>query len=122
MPKVATPKKAVAKKVVKKTDIKKPTKKVASASSAKSLVYAEDKLSFWVADGQILNSLVALQTAFGHMTKPTFAHHVSKDKNDFADWVQAVLGDPVCADDLRKVKTLASAKTTVTKHLKKYAL
>jgi len=75
-----------------------------------------------VVDGQILNSLVALKDAIGLMDKVTFMHHVSDDKNDFAVWVETVLGDKDCAADLAKVKTMIAAKTALTKHLKKYAL
>lgn len=117
MPKVATPKKAVAKKVVKK-----PAAKKLASSAKPALTYAENKHSFWVADGQILNSLVALKDALLVMDKATFAHHVAKDKNDFAVWVETVLGDKDCAKDLGKAKTLTATKTAVTKHLKKYAL
>ena len=71
MTKVATPKKTVVKKVAKKTVSKKTT-----AVTKPVLVYAEDALSFWVADGQILNSLMALSDAVGKMDKKTFVHHV----------------------------------------------
>jgi hypothetical protein len=117
MPKVATPKKAVAKKAIKKA----VTKKVAS-SRKPTLTYAENKHSFWVVDGQILNSLSALKDALSRMDKATFAHHVAKDKNDFAVWVEMILVDKDCAVDVRKAKTIAATKTAVTKHLKKYAL
>jgi len=117
MPKVAVPKKAVAKKVVKKVIAKK-----AVTSSKPTLVVAENKHSFWVADGQILNSLSALKDALLVMDKATFVHHVAKDKNDFAVWVETVLGDKDCALDLGKVKTLTATKTAVSKHLKKYGI
>ena len=117
MPKLATPKKAVAKKVAKKT----VAKKVTSAAKP-ALVYAENKHSFWVTDGQILNSLLALKEALDLMEKATFVHHVAKDKNDFAVWVELVLGDKECAADVRKAKTVAATKTAVNKHLKKYEL
>lgn len=64
--KKAAPKKAVAKKksVVKKAATKKITPKSRKATtakkSAKDLVFASDDQSFWVTNGDILNSLEAL--------------------------------------------------------------
>lgn len=107
-------KKAPAKKAA---AAKKPTKK---AISKKSLVYATDAESFWVVDGQILNSLVSLGEALSSMEKEVYAHHVTKEKNDFADWVEKVLADVECAMSLRSAKTPRTAKTIVVTHLKTY--
>lgn len=115
-------KKVAAKKVAtttaKKTAV---TKKAATKVAAKPLVYADDARSFWVADGQILNSLKALHDAFSTMEKAVYAHHVTKEKHDFADWVDAVLGDSACANDLRKAKTKTTAAAVVAKYLRAYS-
>jgi nanoRNase/pAp phosphatase (c-di-AMP/oligoRNAs hydrolase) len=110
-----------------------PTKKGASAAVVakkatrpvkahmkRALTYTNEGQSFWVCDGGILNSLVALRDALSRMKKATYDHHVSAEKNDFADWVAVVLGDPSCADALRGAKTAAAAKTIVVRHLKEY--
>ena len=115
--KKAAPKKSVA---AKKTTAKKTSKK--ATPTLRSLVYASNHQSFWVSNGLIQNSLVALSEALKQMEKEVFQHHVSKDKNDFADWVYDVLGDSSCATDLRKAKTLPSARSVVVKHLKFYKL
>ncbi len=136
MPKTTT----TNKKAVIKTELKKPTKKVAEkklvakesvsiakktiakkSSTPKILVYAENEQSFWVKNGEVLNSLTALYQALASMDKEVFAHHVTKDKNDFSDWVEMVLGDNVCASDLRKAKNPDKACVVVAKHLKKYS-
>ena len=110
---------------------KKTTKKVASLTSKKTtkrpiskkpLIYADNERAFWVNNGQILNSLVALQKALTEMEKAVFAHHVNAEKNDFADWVEAVLADEICAADLRKTKTPTAARTIVVRHLKSYEI
>lgn len=119
MPKQASAtKKAAPKKVAKKVAPKKAAAKKPSAK--KTLVYADNTHSFWVTDGQILNSLVALHDALKAMDKAVYAHHVSKDKHDFADWVDAVLCDGECAEALRKAKTPTTARAVVTKYLKVY--
>jgi hypothetical protein len=117
MPKKVT---ATTKKVVARVVKKAPAAK--KVSTKKTLVYANNKQSFWVNDGRILNSLLALETAMSEMEKAVFAHHVNKEKHDFADWVDSVLADAACAADLRKKKTLASAHTVVKKHLKSYQI
>lgn len=127
----APAKKAAAKKVVKKA-VKKATKKApvkkttankapAKKNAAKrDLRYADDQTSFWLSDGQILNSLLALRDALDTMDDEVFGHHVSSEKNDFASWVETVLCDENCAKDLAKATSPKSAKTVVVKHLKLY--
>lgn len=110
------PKKVAAKKAAPKKTTKSTRKKV----SERELVYASNGESFWLADGRILNSLLALHDALNEIEKETFGHHVNSDKNDFADWVESVLCDADCAADLRKAKSPKGAKTVVVRHLKFY--
>ena len=119
MPKTAVvkPKKVAAKKVVAK---KVAPKKVVAKTEVKPVVYADNSKAFWVADGRVLDSLIALKEALAEMEKAVFTHHVTPQKNDFSDWVDLVLGDAECAMDLRKVKTPKMAHTVVAKRLKIY--
>ena len=120
---VTTPKKVVAKaspKKVAKTATKAVSKTVSKASTKKPLMYADTNTSFWVVDGQVLNSLVALRDALAKMEKSVYSQHVSVQKNDFSNWVAAVLGDASCAKELKSAKTPAAAKTVVVNHLKLY--
>lgn len=124
--------KVVAKKVAKKAVASKPVKKAATKSAVtksvkkvsakKPLVVAPDQASFWVKNGQILNSLIALRDAFGEMEKEVFQYHTAKEQNDFAEWVANVLQDTSCAKDLAKAGSPTSAKTVVVKHLKLYSV
>lgn len=123
--KTAAPIPAATKKPAAKPAAKKAVKKVASkkaTSGPKSLVYANNETSFWVADGRILNSLVALRDALAAMEKSVYAKHVNGEKNDFANWVGVVLDDAACARDLLGAKTPTAAKTIVVRHLKLYRL
>jgi hypothetical protein len=120
--KKAAPKKAV-KRAAKKTTAKKATKKSGGKKTGKKqLVYAPDHESFWVTDGQVLNSLLALRDAFDEMDKEAYLYHASGESNDFSNWVGVVLCDEACAKDLQKAKTPRSAKTIVVRHLKMYAV
>ena len=115
--------KKVAKKAVRKSAVKKTTKtKPVSKSQKKELIYANNEVSFWVSDGQVLNSLLALRDALESMEKNVYQYHVERDRNDFAAWVDSVLCDGDCAKDLEKAKTTTAAKTAVARHLKSYAV
>jgi hypothetical protein len=144
-------KKAVAKKAVKKSPAKKTASKVnvrkgrqgelskdkrrssggegvlgqkavAMKKPVKDMVYASDQESFWMQNGEILNSLMALNEAFAAMDKDIYQFHAHGDRNDFSIWVDSVLCDEECAADLKKAKSSKSARTIVVKHLKLYSI
>lgn len=109
------------KKVVKKA-APKATKKSTAKTAAKKrpIVEAPNEQSFWTTDGQVLNSIVALNQALDEMQDAVYRYHVDKDRHDFADWVELVLDDPECAAALRRAKTPKTARTVVVRHLKFY--
>lgn len=113
--KVSTSIKKVITKVVSKKNSK--AKKI---SPKKTMIYAANEASFWMNDGQILNSLQALSDALLEIDLEVFSHHVTKDKNDFADWIHDVLDDIECAKTVRRAKTIKATKSAVDKHIKKY--
>lgn len=119
-------KKPLKKAVAKKTSVRKtaaPKKKaVSKKANFKALVCAVDGECFWSRDGQILQNLSDLSLAIGSMDDEIFLHHVSSEKNDFADWVEHVLQDSVCAEALRKAKKKAQAEKVVQLHLRKYSI
>jgi hypothetical protein len=117
-------KKVAVKKAVAKTAVRKAvTKKVAAKkASAKRLVVASDSESFWVTNGHVLNSLVALEMALHTMKKSDYDYHISATGSDFADWVETVLMAPDCAKELRKAKTTKAAQLVVAKYLKQHSL
>lgn len=112
--------KKTAKKAAKKTG-KKVTKKVTKKNEkVRALVCAEGESCFWTTDGSVLENLEQLEVAFGSMSDEVFVHHVTKEKNDFAEWVEHVLDDAACAADLRRSKKPNSSRTVVRRHLKLY--
>jgi hypothetical protein len=135
--KKAVPKKA-AKKAVKKATKKTSTKNTSTkpgskktikkvtgskrGGSKKPLLVSDPQTAFWLTDGRVLDSLLALRDAFDDMTEEIYGYHVAADKNDFANWVSAVLCDENCAQELEKAKTPKSAKTVVVRHLKYYVV
>lgn len=115
-------KKLTSKKTVKKAH--KITKKQTAKQTIekKNLVKAKGSACFWTRDGLILESLVTLSNALRNMSDDEFYHHVTKDKNDFADWVEEILHDAECASALRKSKKPNTAATVVVRHLKYYKI
>ncbi len=65
--------------------------------------------AFWLNDGRVLKNLNELYNSFYDMPEEVFRHHVTKDKNDFANWVRDVLKDDLLADYLEKAKTSEEA-------------
>lgn len=123
----ASEKKVALKKVVKKaapakSGIKAAAKKEVKVAAKKPLVYADDQRSFWVTNGRVLNSLVALRDALDEMEKEVYHYHAGNAHNDFAKWVSDVLADDACAVELDQAKTPSMAKSVVVKHLKFYAV
>ena len=123
---IKAPKKTAIKKTAKKAPARKAAPKKASkkatskAAGFKALVCAYDGECFWSRDGRILENLADLKMAFGSMDDSIFLHHVEGGKNDFADWVEFVLRDKECADDLRKTKKKTQAEKVIAEHLRYY--
>ena len=91
-----------------KTSEKKQTvaKEVAPVTVAKKgvkhpLAHAVGEQCFWTTDGRVISNLIELQQALGDMADEVFVHHVTKEKNDFADWIENVLGDVELAKNFR---------------------
>ena len=104
-----------------KTTTKTTTKKISSASGKKGLVEASSHNSFWMNDGQILNTLVALAGALNGMETVVYKYHTNNGRHDFANWVDDVLSDADCATALRKCKTAKTAHAVLVTHLKSYS-
>lgn len=120
-PSKSTAKKTTVKKVAKKvTATKKPVAKKATEGKKVPLVCAPQAEQFWMSDGQILADLVALADSFAAMDELLFSFHANKERNDFADWVEAVLGDKTCANSLRKADSPKKAHGVVVRRLRSY--
>lgn len=85
------------------------------------LVWAQEGTCFWTNDGRILANLVELNKALGAMTNEVYIHHVTHDKNDFADWVESILCDAECAEGIRKAKGPSATKKIIGAQLKRYS-
>lgn len=109
-----------AKKTTKKVAIKKAVGK--NANNNRKLVVATGANCFWVHNGPILRDLVELEEALNDMTEKMFLHHVSRRRNDFADWIEVILKDSETAMAFRKAKKPQTARAIVLRQLKLYQL
>jgi hypothetical protein len=89
-------------------------------ASKRILARAEGSQCFWVNDGQVIADLVELANVLSLMEPHTFTHHVDGNRNDFADWIEFVLGDTELAHSLRGVMKASQTRTLVVKRLKIY--
>lgn len=108
---------------IKVTDVvtkKVAAKKIIGAIIKKELVVASNYNSFWLNDGQILNTLKALDGVLKNMDSAVYKYHTNSGRHDFANWVEDVLKDTDCAAALKKAKTPKSAHAVVVKHLAFY--
>ncbi len=104
---------------------KKATAKVAKKPAGKAkrvLARAEGAQCFWVTDGKILSDLVEFRDALKAMEADVFSYHVKGKKNDFANWVEFVLGDTELAGMIRKTLKPNTMREAVVRRLKIYSI
>lgn len=96
------------------------TKKKITAIEAKTYLteVGQPWTAFWCHKGPVVKSMAEMSAAMQKMPEATFAHHVGTGKNDFANWVGAVLGDKDLADALRKAKSLKATAAAFAERIK----
>jgi hypothetical protein len=73
--------------------------------------------SFWLCDGRVLKNLRELALALETMDDPVWDHHVTPERNDFANWVEGVFGQAQLGAAIRKVKSPRTAAKRVQSKL-----
>lgn len=123
--KKTAPKKSAAKKAARvrvQRSVKKPKKSAKKEKQKAALVCADGAQCFWTTDGKVLSNLLELRDAFERMSDKVFTYHVTKDKNDFADWVEDVLGDRELGKALRRSRKPGAARSIVVRRLRVYEI
>lgn len=67
----------------------------------KFLNFVEEGKEFYCKNGKVIRSLGELSREVKSLDEGTFNHHVSEEKNDFANWVNDVVGDAVLANRMK---------------------
>lgn len=71
-------------------------------------------------NGRSFNSLKELADAANILPDDIFNHHVSKSKNDFADWIETTIGDKALANLLRKIFSKKEFSNKLRKRVAEY--
>lgn len=123
--------------ITKTTKTKKSTTKngVANVSKSKStitsrqkketkraLICADGEQCFWTTDGKIIANLIELRDTLAHMSEAVFHYHVTKQRNDFADWIEAVLDDAEFAKIFKTAQKPHTARLLVVRKLREYGI
>ena len=72
---------------------------------------------FNAANGTVIKSLLELEPALELMDDVTFAHHVNKEKNDFATWVRDCIRDDDLAETLEGIKNKQKMQIALLRHI-----
>lgn len=83
----------------------------------KRLADVSEDFAFRCYEGRILRNLRELGNALAGMEEETFAHHVTKGKNDFSTWVRDIIGDEKLANDLEKSMSRDQAAKAVSSRI-----
>jgi hypothetical protein len=89
-------------------------------TAKKQLITVDGSMAFWIHNGPVLRNLVDLRDAFGSMSAELFNYHANSEKNDFANWVEHVLKEPILAAKLRSYKTQKTMAKAVGTYIKKF--
>ena len=72
---------------------------------------------FWVNNGPIIKNIQELPQVLRSLDDVKYKHHVNENKNDFAKWVNDVLGDIVLAKELSNAKTKSAMLKKVSERV-----
>lgn len=97
------------------TKVRKKSEELKNAAAY--LADVQPEKSFWVNNGWIIRNLKELPLALRKMSNETFVYHVNKTKNDFAKWVEEVIGDKKLASEIKNAFTKAEMIAAVEKRL-----
>ncbi len=100
--------------------VTKTVEKKSSGKEKRQLVRVSGEYCFWTHDGNVISNLCELAEVLGSMDGAVFAHHVTKDRNDFADWIEGVLLDGELAKSIQSSKKPENAQAIVVRRLKLY--
>ena len=105
------------KKSKKNKEENKMAKKLTAEQAESFLRQLDTEKSFWVNNGAVLTNLEEFSNELQSIEPEQFSHHVTREKNDFANWISEVIGDQTLARTLSRAKTPRTVAQTVDKRL-----
>lgn len=76
-----------------------------------------EEQSFILKDGSKVNNLVELAKKFDAMEDDVYSHHVTEDRNDFANWIKDVMGKEKLAENVSKAGHKDKTQIELLKHI-----
>ena len=74
---------------------------------------------FYVHNGMTITNLDELAVALNLMDRETFEYHVNNDKNDFSNWVDAIINEKTLAKELLDIKSKNASAERIRKYMNK---
>lgn len=108
--------------LIKQKNKKDYTKKSVKQSKKKTkvLINAPETKQFLMCDGQKIKNLKELSLIMKNVNEEVFKHHVTNNKNDFANWIQHVLKEKELSSQLKKIKTKQKTQKLIDAYLKDF--
>lgn len=84
----------------------KTTKKAIRTIEVIEIIDVAPESVFWVGlnGGETLKNLIELRDALETMSEEQFDFHTKRDGNDFANWIEGVIGHENLAKEIKKAK------------------
>jgi|SRR3989338_147827 len=92
-------------------------KKLTPDTAKKILSDAQPEKAFWINNGPVLKNLNELAASIKKMKAKQFMHHVNRDKNDFAKWVEEVVDDKILSQRIKLLKTKKAMAKAVSQRV-----
>jgi hypothetical protein len=87
----------------------------------KQLTIAAPPECFWINNGPIVCDLRELYLALkDNVSDAQFFHHVTKEKNDFEQWIRVTLRDDPCALKVKKARARDEVVQILRTRLRSY--
>jgi len=91
--------------------------KKTAAKPKKAVPQAPPEHYFVLADGRVLKDYKELADIMDDLADNVYLHHVNKERNDFAKWIEDIFQDKELAERLRKASGKHNVQLIIYRHI-----